>query len=113
MIDGEVVGGLVIVADAAGIIIFCEILGAGEAEDVSALGQHGLEEELKANGAFQHGLTQQFCDFMMKDTLHLRLVVVSGEIGPDQLAHAPLGDALRGKCGLGLNSALLSVFYHC
>lgn len=112
-VDGEVVGGLVVVADAAGIVIFGEILGAGEAEDVAALGQDGLEEELKANGAFQHGLAQQFCDLMLKQALHLGLGAVSGEIGPDQLTHALLGNALGGECGLGLSSAFLSVFYHC
>lgn len=112
-VDGEVVGGLVVVADAAGVVIFCEILRAGEAEDVAALGEDGPEEELKANGAFQHGLTQQFHDLMMKHAPHLRWCPVSGKPATQQLTQALLGDALGGEGRLGLSPAFLSVFYHC
>lgn len=112
-VDGEVVGGLVVVADAAGIVIFCEILGAGEAEDVAALCEDGPEEELKANGAFQHGLTQQFRYLMMKHPPHLGLRAVSGKLATQQLTHALLGDVLGGEGRLRLSPAFLSVFYHC
>lgn len=112
-VDGEVVGGLVAVADAAGIIVFGEILRAGEAEDVAALREDRPQEELKANGAFQHGLAQQFRHLMRKHAPHHRLRAVSGEIAPYQLAQARPGDALGGEGRTRLSPAFLSVFYHC
>lgn len=112
-VDGEVVGGLVVVADAAGIVIFGEILGAGEAEDVAALREDGPQEELKADGALQHGLTQQFRNLMRKHAPHLRLRAVSGEIAPYQLTHALPGNTFGGQGRTRLSPAFLSVFYHC
>lgn len=52
-VDGEVVGGLVVMTYPAGIVIFGKIFSTPQAKDVSALGQDRFEQYLQANWALK------------------------------------------------------------
>lgn len=70
-VDCEVVSGLEVVAYSARIVIFGKIFCAGKAKDMSALSKHRFQEGLKAYGALESGLIEQFFYSIKRWSFHL------------------------------------------
>ena len=106
--DGEVVGMLETPAHPAGVVVFGEILRAGQAEEMPAIRQHWAEEQLQADGALQSLRLQQLPDSMLSQSPPLRPPAFPRQPALQELPQLPPRNRALRQLLLGLRLPLLA-----